>query len=173
MRFAVLLLQATKVTLNYGIIRCPYLYFPKLVSFFFDPLSKLRLGTFRHAQKKMTVSKEGRAAILRTDRNLFARLLITGQSRQMDLEQSLVHELGTLPWSLELFDGALVKTNKAALPKLLEDGVESLKCLPAQTAAVIRRYSGASNAEQDNREILTTGRNDLQENTDARGSKNS
>ena len=91
----------------------------------------------------------------------------------MDLEQSLVHELGTLPWSLELFDGALVKTNKAALPKLLEDGVESLKCLPAQTAAVIRRYSGASNAEQDNREILTTGRNDLQENTDARGSKNS
>ena len=55
----------------------------------------------------------------------------------MDLRQLLVHELGPLPWSLALFDGALVKTNKAALPKLLEDGVESLQCLPAQTTAVI------------------------------------
>ena len=104
---------------------------------FFDPLPKLRLGTFRDAQKKTTVSKEGRAVILRTDRNLFARLLVIGQSRQMDLRQLLVHELGPLPWSLALFDGALVKTNKAALPKLLEDGVESLQCLPAQTTAVI------------------------------------
>ena len=104
---------------------------------FFDPLPKLRLGTFRDAQKKTTVSKEGRAVILRTDRNLFARLLVIGQRRQMDLRQLLVHELGPLPWSLALFDGALVKTNKAALPKLLEDGVESLQCLPAQTTAVI------------------------------------
>ena len=104
---------------------------------FFDPLPKLRLGTFRDAQKKTTVSKEGRAVILRTDRNLFARLLVSGQRRQMDLRQLLVQELGPLPQSLALFDGALVKINKAALPKLLEDGVESLQCLPAQTTAVI------------------------------------
>ena len=55
----------------------------------------------------------------------------------MDLRQLLVHELGPQPWSLALFDGALVKTNKAVLPKLLEDGIESLQCLPAQTTAVI------------------------------------
>ena len=55
----------------------------------------------------------------------------------MDLRQLLVHELGPLPWSLALFDGALVKTNKATLPKLPEDGVESLQCLPPQTTAVI------------------------------------
>ena len=104
---------------------------------FFDPLPKLRLGTFHDAQKKTTISKEGRAVILRTDRSLFARLLVIGQSRQMDLRQLLVHKLGPLPWSLALFDGALVKINKAALPKLLEDGVESLQCLPAQITAVI------------------------------------
>ena len=104
---------------------------------FFDTLPKLKLGTFRDAHKKTTVSKEGKAVILRTDRNLFARLLVIGQSRQMDLRQLLVHELGPLPWSLALFDGTLVKTNKAALPKLLEDGVESLQRLPAQTTAVI------------------------------------
>ena len=78
----------------------------------FDPLPKLRLGTLRDAQKKATVSKEGKAVILRTDRNLFARFLVIGQSRQMDLRQWLVHELGPLPWLLALFDGALVKTNK-------------------------------------------------------------
>ena len=83
------------------------------------------------------MSKEGRAVILRTDRNLFARLFVIGESRQMDLRQLLIHELGPLPWSLALFDGALVKTNKAALRKPLEDGVESLQRLPAQTTAVI------------------------------------
>ena len=56
-------------------------------------------------------------SFLRTDRNPFARLLVIGQSRQMDLRQSLVHELGPLPWSLALFDGALVKTSKAAVPQ--------------------------------------------------------
>lgn len=48
-----------------------------------------------------------------------------------------MHELGPLPWSLVSFDGSLAKTNKAALPKLLEDGVDSLQHLPAQTSAVI------------------------------------
>ena len=48
-----------------------------------------------------------------------------------------MHELGPLPWSLASFDGSLAKTNKAALPKLLEDGVDSLQHLPAQTLAVI------------------------------------
>ena len=33
--------QGTKVTLNYGIIRCPYLYFPKLVSFVYVPVIQL------------------------------------------------------------------------------------------------------------------------------------
>ena len=94
---------------------------------FFDPLSKLKLGTFRDLQKKTTVSKEGKTVILRTDRNLFARLLVIGQSRQMDLRQLLVHELGPLPCSLALFDGALVKTDKAALPKLLACQLKQLQ----------------------------------------------
>ena len=47
--------------------------------------------------------------------------------------------------SMPFFEGWFVgrvtpcraKTNKAALPKLLEDGVDSLQHLPAQTSAVI------------------------------------
>ena len=48
-----------------------------------------------------------------------------------------MHKLGPLPWSLVSFEGSFMKTNKAALPKLLEDGVDSLQHLPAQTSAVI------------------------------------
>ena len=48
-----------------------------------------------------------------------------------------MHELGPLPWSLASFNESLAKTNKAALPKLLENGVDSLQHLPVQTSAVI------------------------------------
>ena len=76
--------------------------------------------------------------MIRADRNLFARLLVIGQSRQMDLRYLLTHELGPLLWSLALPDGSLVKTNKASLSMLLENGVECLPSLPDQTTAVIR-----------------------------------
>lgn len=104
---------------------------------FHDTLAKLKLGTFSNAQKKTTLMKEGTTVILKADRNLFARLLVIGQSRKMDLRELLVHELGPLPWSLASFDGSLSKTNKAALSKLIENGVEYLQRLPGQTTAVV------------------------------------
>ena len=104
---------------------------------FFDTLSKLKLGNFSNVKKSSSLSKEGKTVILRADRNLFARLLVIGQSRKVDLRKLLVYELGPLPWSLASFDGSLAKTNKASLPKPLEDGVDSLQHLPSQTSAVI------------------------------------
>ena len=47
-----------------------------------------------------------------------------------------MHELGPLPWSLASFNESLAKTNKAALPKLLENGVDSLQHLPVQSGFV-------------------------------------
>ena len=55
----------------------------------------------------------------------------------MELRNLPTQELGPLPWSLAASDGSLVKSNKAVLPKLLEDGVECLPSLPDQTTAVI------------------------------------
>ena len=104
---------------------------------FHETLSKLKLGTFSNAQKKTSFTKDGRTVILKADRNLFARLLVIGQSRKMDLRELLVHELGPLPWSLASFDGTLAKTNKAALSKLIEDGTECLQHLHEQASAVI------------------------------------
>ena len=103
----------------------------------YETLTKLRLGTFRDVQKKASVRARGSNVILRADRNLFARLLVIGQSRQMDLRELLTHELGLFPWSLATSDGSLAKTNKAALSKLVEDGMEDLTSLPPGTTSVI------------------------------------
>ena len=86
---------------------------------FFRTLPKLKLGSFCDAQKKTSVAAGDRNVIIRADRNLFARLLVIGQSRQMDLKDLLTHELGPLPWSLASSDGSLAKTNKAILSKEL------------------------------------------------------
>ena len=104
---------------------------------FFQTLPKLKLGSFRDAQKKTSVAAGDRNVIIRADRNLFARLLVIGQSRQMDLKDLLTHELGPLPWSLASSDGSLAKTNKAILSKELESGIECLSNLPDVTTAVI------------------------------------
>ena len=75
--------------------------------------------------------------MLRADRYLFARLLVIGQSRQIDLRDLLTHELGPVPWSLATYDGSLAKTKTSALAKLLEDGVEILPNLPNASAVII------------------------------------
>jgi len=74
---------------------------------------------------------------VRADRNLFARLLVIGQSRKIDLKDLLSHELGPIPWSLATTDGSIAKTNKSVLPKLLEDGVEALNVLPDNSSTFV------------------------------------
>ena len=75
--------------------------------------------------------------MLRANRNLFARLLVIGQSRQIDPRDLLSHALVPVPWSLATYDGSLAKTNKSALAKLLEDGVEILLNLPNASAVIV------------------------------------
>lgn len=103
----------------------------------FDPLTKLKLGTFAETRTKKQVTTGGRDIVIKADRNLFARLLVIGQHRQMDLREILAHELGPVPWSLASPDGSLAKTNKAALSPLLEDGIEFLQSLTGVTAVII------------------------------------
>ena len=68
---------------------------------FFDTFTKLKLGSFRDAQKKTSVKAGTKNIIIKADRNLFARLLVIGQSRKVDLRElltlSLVHSPGHWP----------------------------------------------------------------------------
>ena len=75
--------------------------------------------------------------MLRADRNLFFRLLVIGQSLQINLRDLPTHELGPVPWSLATYDGSLAKTNKSALAKLLKDGVEIFPNLTNASAVIV------------------------------------
>ena len=102
---------------------------------FFETLPKLKLGRFGEVKKK--VSAGGRTFVIRADRNLFARLLVIGQNRQIDLRELLSFELGPVPWSLASCDGSLAKTTKSSLIELLEDDVEPLQQLPNASVFII------------------------------------
>jgi hypothetical protein len=64
------------------------------------------------------VKTSSSAVILKADRSLFGRIIVTADNRNLQIAQILAHTsytLGPLPWSLATPDGQLRKTNKAAL----------------------------------------------------------
>ena len=90
----------------------------------------MRLKTFRDTAGKKTVTCQGRNVVLRADRNLFARLTVLAQNRQMDMREVLKHPLGPLPWALAAADGSLAKTSKAKLLHLMEGSAPSSDTVP-------------------------------------------
>ena len=54
--------------------------------------------------------------ILKADRSLFGRMIITGQSRKIEVKDMLQHSLGPMPWALtSTVEDFPRKTNKATL----------------------------------------------------------
>ena len=88
---------------------------------FFDVIHKLKLKTFRNMKRSKTVGQGDRAVVMSADRDLFARMLVICQSRQLDLRNVLTYCLGPLPLALATADGSLNKTDKAKLLHILED----------------------------------------------------
>ena len=71
---------------------------------------------FTSLSKKQAVSSQGRTMILKADRSLFGRILITGQSRKTEVKDMLQHSLGPMPWALtSTAEDFPRKTNKKAL----------------------------------------------------------
>ncbi|KAJ8021224.1 hypothetical protein HOLleu_38360 [Holothuria leucospilota] len=66
---------------------------------------------------------KGREITFPSDRNLFARLMVIGTVRKVDIREMLTYSLGPLPLALANHDGSLVKTNKAALMHSLESAI--------------------------------------------------
>ncbi|KAK3731326.1 hypothetical protein QZH41_001754 [Actinostola sp. cb2023] len=63
---------------------------------FYDPIPKLKLANFASATLS-SVKISGRDVMLKADRDLFARLLVVAQTRDMDLREVLQYSLGPLP----------------------------------------------------------------------------
>ena len=86
----------------------------------FEPLKRFNLKTFSTMAKKKTTKVKGKEIELKSDRNLFARMLLCGNSRNISIETMLQYCLGPLPLSLSTHNGTLVKHPKANLMHHLE-----------------------------------------------------
>ena len=85
----------------------------------FSPIKALKLKTFTDQTKAKKKPKTG-DELLRDDKKLFARLLVIGQSRNIDLKEILTYPLGVISYPLASADGTLAKTSKSALLEHIE-----------------------------------------------------
>ena len=92
---------------------------------FHDPVPKLKLATF-DSMPVSSVKIGGKEVMLKADRDLFARLLVVAQTRDMDLQAVFKCSPGPLPLSLASADGSFCKTvnMKCKLLETLIEGVE-------------------------------------------------
>ena len=88
---------------------------------FHDKLKKQKLKTFSVLSKTKKVARnKDTETVLRADRNLFARMIIIAESRNLQMQDVLKHPLGPLYALLACNNDFPRKTNKAQLGKELE-----------------------------------------------------
>ena len=109
---------------------------------FFDRLPRLNLQTFSSITQSKAVKVSEKEVILKADRNLFGKMALIAQTRQLNMREVLQHSLGTFPWASATGEGSLKKTNKAAtLANEIEKLAIATDCIPRPTARVIDAMS--------------------------------
>ena len=94
-------------------------------------MPNLKIKTFTTLTKKIQVKAADEKVItVGAHRDLFGRLLIVANVRQINLKEVSSFELSPVPVSLAHPDGSLRKTIKSILSSLLEKGVSVLPRLP-------------------------------------------
>ena len=87
---------------------------------FWDPIPKLKVKTFERTTRKIQVKAvNDKLVTAGADRELFGRLLIAANVRQINLKEVLCYELSSVPFSLAYQDGSLRKTNKSTPAALI------------------------------------------------------
>lgn len=93
-------------------------------------MPNLKIKTFTTLKKKIQVKAADEVISVGADRDLFGRLLIVTNVRQINLKEVLGFELSSVPVALAHPDGNLRKTNKSVLSSIIEKGVCVLPRLP-------------------------------------------
>ena len=91
---------------------------------FWDPIANVKVKTFHSTTKNVQVKAvNDKLVTVGADRELFGRLLIAANVRQINLKDVLCYELSSVPFSLAHQDGTLRKTTKSVLAGLIESKV--------------------------------------------------
>ena len=98
---------------DFVVSRCSFHSHPTLD--YFDTLKKTRLKSFKDLKAVCKVRNKDLVLPLRMDRDVFARMALLGQFRQIDMKLVFTYPLGPLPWSLAGFYGLPRKIRQAKL----------------------------------------------------------
>ncbi|KXJ15853.1 hypothetical protein AC249_AIPGENE21951 [Exaiptasia diaphana] len=79
----------------------------------------------------------GKELIIKSDRAVFAQIIIIAENRKLKISEVLCNPLGSLPWALATADGSLRKNNKASLAKELKKNVTPTDELPQPCARIL------------------------------------
>ena len=82
---------------------------------FWEPIPNMKIKTFSSTNKKIRVKSSDKLVTVNADRDLFGRLLIVSNTRQICLKEVLSFELSPVPFSLANADGSLRKGAKSVL----------------------------------------------------------
>ena len=108
---------------------------------FWDPIPKLKVKTFSSMTKKVTVkASDDKIATVSADRDLFGRLLIVANARQINLMEVMTYELSPIPCALAHQDGTLRKNAKCQLANIIEklvNVVPRLEVSPENTVYIL------------------------------------
>jgi len=79
--------------------------------------------------------------IVKADRDLFAKMILIGQTRELDMREVFSHPLGPIPLALAAPGGTLRKTNKTAVAKRLKKDLSPVERLPENSLTVINEMA--------------------------------
>ena len=104
---------------------------------FFHPLKRLKLGSFTTVLKKTVKMKSGMVVQFSVQSDIFGKIAIIQQTRQLDLKEVFCYPLGPVPWSIANSSGDMVKTSKSVLMTELEKGATDVEQVPRPFAVVV------------------------------------
>eukprot|EP00794_Sanderia_malayensis_P006634 gene6634-biopygen5407 len=104
---------------------------------FFDPLKRQNLQTFGTLRKRKVLKVNQKEVVLKIDRELFGRMVVIGQSTDIDLKEVFSFPLGPVPLSLGDQFGMLRKTNKAAITTAFENNIQYIESVPQNSATFL------------------------------------
>ena len=100
---------------------------------FYDPIKKLKLGTFsKLITKAVKIKSSGKIAQFSVQSNIFGKIALIQH----------FYPLGPVPWSLASCSGELVKTSKSALMHHLEKNSNTCESVQKPFAAIFDGMDG-------------------------------
>ena len=100
-------------------------------------LARTVYSTFSTLRKSVKLKIEDKVVQLTAEKNIFGRIVIMSQQRNIEMKEIFCYPLGPIPWALANSMGTLKKTNKAILMPKLEKNAESSEEVLSHSCTII------------------------------------